>query len=130
MHRYPGLSLSLLLTCCLAVPAPSQEPAPPDPAPITSSDSAADNPWAPDTPEPGSVEAIREYTTDAKYLPESVAYVPESATVPSPTEVLGHLVGAPDVLSRVADVHGYFRRLDEASDRVRVVSLGTSEEGR
>jgi Zinc carboxypeptidase len=86
--------------------------------------------WAPDRAEPGSVEKIKEYTTAPEFLPESVAYVPDSETVPSPTKVLGHLVGAPDELSRVADVHGYFRKLDAASDRVQVRVIGTSEEGR
>jgi hypothetical protein len=108
----PGVFLALSLA--------AQEPAPP-PAP---------DPWAPDRAEPGSVEAIREHTTEPEYLPESVAYVPDSDTVPSPAEVLGHIAGAPDVLSRVADVHGYFHRLDEASDRVRVETIGNSEEGR
>ncbi|HEV2853632.1 MAG TPA: M14 family zinc carboxypeptidase [Thermoanaerobaculia bacterium] len=108
---------------------PAQEPPPATPAPAT--DSTGDSgSWAPDRPEPGSVEKIREYTTAPEFLPESVAYVPDSETVPSPTKVLGHLAGAPDELSRVADVHGYFRRLDEASDRVRVQVIGTSEEGR
>jgi len=86
--------------------------------------------FAPDVPEPGSVEQIREYTTGEEYLPESVAYVPESDSVPSPTEVLGHLVGAPRELTRSAQVHAYFRRLAEASPRVQVRSIGTSEEGR
>jgi hypothetical protein len=108
----PGVFLALSLA--------AQEPAP----------SPAPDPWAPDRAEAGSVEAIREHTTAPEFLPESVAYVPDSDTVPSPTEVLGHIAGAPDVLSRVADVHGYFNRLDEASDRVRVETIGTSEEGR
>src|SRR5215210_4155735 len=86
--------------------------------------------WEPDRPEPGSVEKIREYTTAPELLPETVSYVPDSDTVPSPTEVLGHLAGAPDELSRVSQVHGYFRALDEASDRVQVQVAGTSEEGR
>jgi hypothetical protein len=86
--------------------------------------------YAPDTPERGSVDKIREYTTSPEFLPESVSYVPDSDTVPSPEEVLGHLAGAPKELSRVADVHNYFRRLDAASPRVELRTLGTSEEGR
>ena len=85
---------------------------------------------SPDRPEPGSVEQIREYTTEERFLPETVSYVPESETVPSPGDVLGRIVGTPDELTRVADIHGYFRRLDEASDRVRVETIGRSEEGR
>lgn len=109
---FPGFLLALALS--------AQEP-----APVT-----APEPWAPDRAEAGSVEKIREYTTAPEFLPETVAYVPDSDTVPSPGEILRHLVGAPDVLSKVADVHGYFRRLDEASERVRVEVIGQSEEGR
>jgi hypothetical protein len=90
----------------------------------------ASSSFAPDVPEPGSAEKIREYTTGDSYLPASVSYVPDSQSVPSPTEVLGHLVGAPGELSRTATVHDYMRRLDAASTRVQVRTIGTSEEGR
>jgi Zinc carboxypeptidase len=85
---------------------------------------------SPDTPEPGSVEKIKEYTTAPEFLPETVSYVPDSATVPSPTKALGRLAGSPDELHKTAEVNGYFKKLAESSDRVRVQSLGTSEEGR
>jgi hypothetical protein len=49
--------------------------------------------------------------------------------VPSPDAVLGHVAGAADVAGAAA-VNGYFRRLAAASDRVRVQTLGSSEEGR
>ncbi|HSN85233.1 MAG TPA: M14 family zinc carboxypeptidase [Thermoanaerobaculia bacterium] len=123
----------LLVTAVLAqTPTVQEPPAAPGPVAPEATPATEANPdrYAPDRPEPGSVEAIRQFTTDAKFLPETVAYVPDSDTVPSPTEVLGHLAGAPDELSRTADVYGYFRRLDEASDRVRVEKIGTSEEGR
>lgn len=90
----------------------------------------ATGPWAPDRAEPGSAEAIRSATTDEDYLPPSVAYVPESESVPSPSDHLGHLAGAPGELSSVEEVHGYFRALAEASPRVWVESLGVTEEGR
>jgi len=97
---------------------------------LASSTAAQPNPWDPDVPEAGSVEKIREFTTGEEYLPRTVSYVPESDTVPSPSDVLGHLAGAPNELSRTADVGRYFRRLDEASPRVQVHTIGTSEEGR
>src|SRR3954452_17007291 len=118
----PGLLAFLALGGSVS----AQPPAPP----AAPADVIHDDLWAPDRAEPGSVEKIKEYTTGPEFLAESVAYVPDSGVVPSPTKVLGHLVGAPDELSRVADVHGYFRRLDAASDRVQVRVLGTSEEGR
>ncbi len=128
MHRRSFFFSFIVLCVVLAFPVHAQEPpapeAPSKPAPEASAS------WAPDVPEPGSVEKIKEYTTAPEFLPESVAYVPESETVPSPSDVLGRLVGTPEELSRVADVHGYFRRLDEASDRVQLRVIGTSEEGR
>lgn len=87
-------------------------------------------PWAPDVAEPGSVEAIRRHTTAEEFLPETVAYLPDSPTVPSPTEILGHVAGAEGELSRVAEVHGYMRALAAATPRVAVLTLGRSEEGR
>jgi len=91
---------------------------------------AQEKPFAPDTAEIGSVEKIRAATTDAKYLPSAVAYMPASARVPSPSAVLGHIAGAPGELSDTATVIRYFRALAAASDRVRVTTLATSEEGR
>jgi hypothetical protein len=88
------------------------------------------NPYAPDTPEPGSVEAIAKFTTEARFGNPWVAYVPASDTVPSPTKYLGHVVGAEGELSSTAKIYGYFRKLAETSPRVRVVTIGRSEEGR
>src|ERR671916_2876064 len=91
---------------------------------------AQTNPYAPDTAEPGSVEAIARFTTEPRFLSPWVAYVPESGRVPSPTKYLGHVVGAPGELSNTSKVYGYMRQLDRASERVRVETIGKSEEGR
>jgi len=88
------------------------------------------NPYAPDTPEKGSVEAIAKFTTEARFGSPWVAYVPASGTVPSPTQYLGHVVGAEGELSSTAKIYGYFRKLAETSPRVRVQVIGRSEEGR
>lgn len=90
----------------------------------------AQSPYAPDTAEPGSVDAIAKFTTDPRYVNPWVAYVPASASVPSPTAHLGHIVGAPGELSNTETIHGYFRKLAEASPRVHVQVIGRSEEGR
>ncbi len=86
--------------------------------------------WAPDRPEPGSVEAIREHTTEARYLPATVAYLPVSDTVPSPAKLLGRVSGAPDALTGVEDCNRYMRALAAASPRVELEVIGRSEEGR
>jgi hypothetical protein len=99
-------------------------------AQLTPSTLAAQGASGPDTPEPGTTEAIRAATTDPKFLSPWVAYVPQSATVPSPTRYLGHIAGAPGELSNTTKVYGYFRELDKASDRVQIEIIGKSEEGR
>lgn len=88
------------------------------------------NPYEPDTPEPGSVEAIARFTTEKKFVNPWVAYVPNSTTVPSPTSYLGHIVGAAGELTHTEKIYGYMRVLAKASDRVEVEVLGKSEEGR
>ena len=90
----------------------------------------AQNPYEPDTPETGSVEAIAGFTTDKKFVNPWVAYVPASANVPSPTKYLGHVVGAAGELSHTQKIYGYMRELARASDRVEVEVLGKTEEGR
>ena len=91
---------------------------------------APNGPYAPDTPEAGSVEAIAKFTTEARFGNPWVAYVPASATVPSPTKYLGHVAGAAGELSRTAQIYGYFRELAKSTPRVKVDVIGKSEEGR
>ncbi|HEX6631341.1 MAG TPA: M14 family zinc carboxypeptidase, partial [Gemmatimonadaceae bacterium] len=76
---------------------------------------------------------IRELTpTDPKwkFTTELVDHLPASSTVPSPLKVLGYVPGTIGRLSRTEDLNRYFRAVDEASPRVKVFSLGMSEEGR
>jgi hypothetical protein len=94
------------------------------------SQAQAANPYAPDTAEPGSAEAIAKFTTEPRFGNPWVAYVPDSATVMSPTKYLGHVVGAAGELSSTAKIYGYFRKLAETSPRVRVETIGRTEEGR
>ncbi|EIL97412.1 M14 family zinc carboxypeptidase [Rhodanobacter thiooxydans] len=73
---------------------------------------------------------ILKFTTDHSFNSPLTDYLPASASVPTPDRVLGHIAGAPDYLPHVADVHRYFRALAAASPRVKVFSIGKSEEGR
>ena len=79
---------------------------------------------------PGSAEAIARNTTDPRYLSEWVASVPDSATVPSPSDVLSHIAGQAGELPNSDQIYGYYRRLAAASDRVSLETLGHTEEGR
>ena len=73
---------------------------------------------------------IREYTTEPFFLSPLVDYLPASATVPTPKAVLGDIAGARNNLPYSKEVYTYMRMLAKASPRVRVYSIGTTEEGR
>ncbi|HZB87118.1 MAG TPA: M14 family zinc carboxypeptidase [Terracidiphilus sp.] len=73
---------------------------------------------------------ILKYTTDKSFLSPLVDYLPASKTVPTPEKVLGDVSGAPDMLPYAEDVYKYFRLLETSSPRVKVFSIGHSEEGR
>ena len=73
---------------------------------------------------------IREYTTEPFFLSPLVDYLPASKTVPTPKVVLGDIAGARDNLPYSREVYTYMRLLAKASPRVRVYSIGTTEEGR
>jgi hypothetical protein len=84
-----------------------------------------------DQPIDGDATAkIRKYTTAPEFNSPLTDYLPASAIVPSPSAVLGDVAGAPGILPYTADVNRYFRMLAAASPRVRVISIGMSEEGR
>ena len=65
-----------------------------------------------------------------KFTTELVDHLPASATVPTPLAFLGYVPGTVGRLSRVEDINRYFRAVAAASPRVRIFSLGRSEEGR
>lgn len=73
---------------------------------------------------------ILEYTTEKFFLSPLVDYLPASRTVPTPKVVLGDIAGAPNKLPYSKEVYDYMRRLDAASPRVRVYTIGQTEEGR
>jgi hypothetical protein len=75
-------------------------------------------------------DLIHKYTTDPSFTSPLVDYLPASKTVPTPAKVLGDVSGAPDMLPYAEDVYKYFRLLESSSPRVRVFTIGHSEEGR
>jgi hypothetical protein len=86
--------------------------------------------FAPDTAEPGSVEEIARATTETRFLSPWVAYLPASASVVSPRSFLKRIPGAPGELVNSATAYAYCRALAGSSQRVRVFTIGRSEEGR
>jgi hypothetical protein len=109
----------LLLASCLAAPLAGQTRVP------------AELKVSHDQPIDAAATAkIKQYTTLPEFNSPLTDYLPASTTVPSPSAVLGDVAGAPGLLPYTADVNRYFRMLAAASPRVRVISIGMSEEGR
>ena len=73
---------------------------------------------------------ILEYTTQPMFASSLVDYLPASKTVPTPKAVLGDVAGAPGILPYSKQVYEYMRMLEKASPRVKVYSIGRTEEGR
>ncbi|MEI7037727.1 M14 family zinc carboxypeptidase [Fulvimonas yonginensis] len=80
--------------------------------------------------DPAYTAQIAKFTTDPRFNSPLTDYLPASPTVPTPLAVLGHIAGAADWLPYSADVYRYFRALEAASPRVKVFSIGRTEEGR
>jgi Zinc carboxypeptidase len=75
-------------------------------------------------------ESIKKYTTEPYFNSPLTDYLPASKTVPTPAKVLGDVSGAPGILPYAEDVYKYFRLLEKSTPRVKVFSIGHSEEGR
>src|SRR6266576_2488303 len=93
----------------------------------------AQNGYARDTTQPIDDEytkKIAEYTTEKFFNSPLTDYLPASPNVPTPQAVIGDVAGAPGKLPYAEDVYKYMRLLEKASPRVKVFSIGTTEEGR
>ena len=75
-------------------------------------------------------EKIHKYTTQPVFTSPLVDYLPASNKVPTPQVVLGDVAGAPGILPYAEDVYRYMRLLEKATPRVKVYSIGKTEEGR
>ncbi len=87
----------------------------------------------PDTRQPidqAYTAKIKQYTTAPYFNSPLTSYLPASKTVPTPDKVLGDVSGAPGILPYAEDVYKYFRMLEKSTPRVKVYSIGHSEEGR
>ncbi len=73
---------------------------------------------------------IAEYTTRKEFNSPLTEYLPASKTIPTPKAVLGDVAGAPGMLPYSEEVYRYMRMLEKASPRVKVYTIGRTEEGR
>src|SRR3954466_1617289 len=73
---------------------------------------------------------IAEYTTEKFFNSPLTDYLPASPNVPTPQAVIGDIAGALGKLPYAEDVYRYMRMLEKATPRVKVFSIGRTEEGR
>ncbi|NJC09002.1 M14 family zinc carboxypeptidase [Polymorphobacter fuscus] len=88
-------------------------------------------PVAAQTMDPDFAKSVQEWTTRPEFSSPLVDHLPTSGTIPSPKQILGDHIGVPNKLHSHGQIVDYFRKLATAApDRVRVLDLGTSNEGR
>ncbi len=73
---------------------------------------------------------VKEWTTRSEFTSPLVDHLPKADGVPSPKDVLGYYIGTPKKLTHVADINRYYRALAAASNRIKVFSVGQTDEGR
>jgi hypothetical protein len=78
----------------------------------------------------GYTAKMKKYTTAPYFTSPLVDYLPASKNVPTPEVELGDVAGAPGILPYAEAVYHYMRLLEKASPRVKVFSIGHTEEGR
>jgi hypothetical protein len=75
-------------------------------------------------------KSVKEWTTEPYYISPLVDHLPKVAGIPSPRDVLGYHIGAPYKLTYYADILKYYRALAAATPRVKVETIGRSDEDR
>src|SRR5690348_10745237 len=73
---------------------------------------------------------VKDWTTRPEFMSPLVDHLPKAAGVPSPKDVLGYYIGAPKKLTHTAEIGKYYRALAAASNRVKVLPAGKTDEGR
>src|SRR5215510_7823472 len=75
-------------------------------------------------------KAVKEWTTQPYFISPLVDHLPIVKGIPTPKDILGYHVGAPGKLTYYADALKYYRALAAATPRVKVESIGKSDEDR
>src|SRR3954471_13756710 len=75
-------------------------------------------------------KSVKAWTTQPYYISPLVDHLPIVKGIPTPKDVLGYHIGAPYKLTYYADILKYYRALAAATPRVKVETIGKSDEGR
>src|SRR6476620_3132131 len=75
-------------------------------------------------------KSVKAWTTQPYFISPLVDHLPVVKGIPSPKDVLGYHIGAPYKLTYYADILKYYRALAAATPRVKVETIGKSDEDR
>ncbi|MCO4100857.1 MAG: hypothetical protein HEQ38_15995 [Gemmatimonas sp.] len=75
-------------------------------------------------------QSIKEWLANSKHSSPLVDHLPLVPGIPTPRDVLGYHVGAPRILTYYDKQLAYYRALEKATPRVKVETIGRSDEGR
>ena len=75
-------------------------------------------------------KSVKEWTTEPYFISPLVDHLPKVPGIPSPKDVLGYHIGAPAKLTYYADILKYYRALAAATPRVKIETIGKSDEDR
>ena len=114
-RRWTLASATILFLCAVSLPAQQTATETRDPTQTQDEDFA---------------KLYKEWTGDPHFGSPLVDHLPRVPGVPTPKDVLGYYIGAPQKLTYYADMLKYYRVLAAATPRVKVESIGRSDEGR
>ena len=80
--------------------------------------------------DPSFTKSYREWLPNTRLGSPLVDHLPLVTGIPTPRDVLGYHIGAPKKLTYYADQLRYYRALAAATPRVKVETIGRSDEGR
>ncbi|HEY7475079.1 MAG TPA: M14 family zinc carboxypeptidase, partial [Vicinamibacterales bacterium] len=92
--------------------------------------------WVTETRDPKQTQdedfakAYKEWTGDPMFGSPLVDHLPKVAGIPMPKDVLGYHIGAPRTLTYYENILKYYRALAAATPRVKIETIGKSDENR
>jgi hypothetical protein len=92
--------------------------------------SAQSKPAPAQATDPEFAKLVKEWTTKPEFLSPLVDFLPLKKGIPTPKEALGRYVGTPNRLTSTTEAYAYYRALEKASPRVKIVLMGKTDEGR
>ena len=124
--------MTIVVASATVLAARQAKPATPASAKATAGEPAAKAPAGAQKVDAEYTKKIVENTPDKRILTELVDHMPlpNDPNIPSPLKFLGYVPGENNQLTYHKDIIRYYQALEKASKRVKLWSIGKTEEGR